>query len=136
MESIHTYLQKYQQNSKELNKERYKEKNFQEDSCINSLMWYGTWTTTKKEKSGIQAQETTFLRKVKGGAKLDRLRNIDTRKKLNISDINGKKKEKSRWKEHVERMHKKRITLNFRFYQCHGRDLSEARSRIFCYFAS
>ena len=90
-----------------------------------------TWITTKKEESRIQAQEMKFLRRVKGCTKLDRIRNTDIRTELNILDINQKIKEnKNKWKEHVERMHEKRIPAKVRFYQCHGgRDIGRPRKR-------
>ena len=47
----------------------------------------GTWVTTKRDMTGLEAAETRFLRNVKGYTRLDKIRSEVIRKQLEISGI-------------------------------------------------
>jgi hypothetical protein len=64
-----------------------------------------TWTDTKKGYSKVQAAEMKFLRRIKGVTRLDRLRNDDIRRELNIFSLNRKIGDNKRqWMDHIDRM--------------------------------
>jgi hypothetical protein len=50
------------------------------------VLTYGSesWVPSQKDNSRMQSTEMKFLRRVKGITKLDRIRNVDVRKKLGI----------------------------------------------------
>jgi hypothetical protein len=56
------------------------------------ILPYGSesWVISKEDKDKVQAAEMGFLRRVKGCARGDRIRNVDIRAKLNIYNINNR----------------------------------------------
>jgi len=93
-----------------------------------SLM-YGSETqvTTKKDMTGLEAVEMSFLRSVTGYTRLDKIRSEVIRKELEISGIQDVRlKYKQNWINHLERMDHTRLpkhTLNYkpRGRRDHGR---------------
>ncbi|XP_063904758.1 uncharacterized protein LOC135123812 [Zophobas morio] len=64
-----------------------------------------SWTVTKKIKSQIQSMEMKFLRRVMGITKMDRIRNVEVRKELDIEPIVNKiERNQLRWYGHLIRM--------------------------------
>ena len=85
---------------------------------------YGSevWVTSKKQEQRIQTQEMKFLRRVKGCTRLDRIRNEDIRRELNVDSLNDLVKDlRKDWKEHVDRMELNRIPSKALRYRCQGK---------------
>lgn len=71
------------------------------------ILTYGceSWVLTKQEKSQIGAIEMKYLRKVRGVTKLDRMRNEDIRRDLEIESIEQFiEKRQLGWWGHIQRM--------------------------------
>jgi hypothetical protein len=97
------------------------------------VLLYGseTWTLKKRDWNRIQAAEMKYLRKVKGCARLDQIRNEDIRNELGISPLSEKIIEyRNKWKAHLLRMEHTRIPLQAYKYQPSGkRDIDRPRRR-------
>ena len=97
------------------------------------MLLYGseTWVESKAEKSRIQAAEMRFLRRVKGCTRLDRFRNDDIRRELDIFSINRKIADNRRnWIDHINRMPDHRIVKQATRYRPRGhRDVGRPRNR-------
>lgn len=88
------------------------------------VLMYGseTWVNKKKYQNAIQSSEMKFLRSVNKCTKLDKIKNEDIRKNLDIFSLNKKiQNNKERWKEHVLRMDENRFPKQALRYQIKGR---------------
>ena len=90
-----------------------------------------TWVTTKWDRTRLEAAEMSFLRSVKGYARLDKIRSEVIRKKLEISwkqDVRSKYKQN--WINHLERMDNTRLPKHALTYKHRGRrDRGRSRKR-------
>ena len=76
-------------------------------SILRPVLIYGheSWTLTSKTRNQIQTAEMKVLRLIKGVTRLDRLRNEDIRRELEVEDILKLiEKGQLRWYGHVKRM--------------------------------
>ncbi|KAJ4447044.1 hypothetical protein ANN_09033 [Periplaneta americana] len=94
---------------------------------------YGSesWTTTKKEESRIQSAEMKFMRYVRRYTKADKIKNETIRSDLNIFSVHDMVEEnKTKWKDHVDRMAENRLPKKIMNYRPIGkRDLGRPRKR-------
>ena len=84
-------------------------------SIYRPVLLYGceTWTLNQQDKSRIQAAEMKYLRRVAGFTKLDRQRNDDIRKSLEVEPINAViEKRQLGWWGHLVRMPNTRLVRN------------------------
>jgi hypothetical protein len=66
----------------------------------------------------IQTAEMRFLRKVKGGTRLNKIRNEDIRAELNVYSINERFTDyRNKWKDHINRMYDHRLPKQIRKYK-------------------
>lgn len=94
---------------------------------------YGSesWTITKKEESRIQSAEMKFMRYVRRCTKADKIKNETIRSDLNIFSVHDMVEEnKTKWKDHVDRMAENRLPKKIMNYRPIGkRDLGRPRKR-------
>ena len=70
----------------------------------------GTWVTTNRDMTCLEAAEKCFLRSVTEYTRLDKIRSEVTRKELEISGIQYMRlKYKENWNNHLERMDNTRL---------------------------
>jgi len=88
-----------------------------------SLLYGGeTWVATKRDMTGLEAEEMRFLRSVTGYTRLDKIRSEVIRKELNISGIQDVRlKYKQNWINHLERMDNTRLPQHALNYKPRGR---------------
>lgn len=68
-----------------------------------------SWVLTERQKSKIQATEMKYLRRVRGVTKMDKMRNVDIRKDLEIQPILDYIEERQlQWWGHLQRMNEER----------------------------
>ena len=94
---------------RELNKET-KMKVF--NAMVVPTLLYGceTWTVQKRQESRLQATEMRFLRRVEGLTKLDRVRNVDIRQRLQQkAAVEAVKTKQRAWKVKVDGMDEGRL---------------------------
>ena len=85
-------------------------------SILRPVLTYGheSWTLTTKTRSQIQAAEMRVLRLIKGVTRLDRLRNEDIRRELEVEDIfKFVERGQLRWYGHVKRMDENRYPKKY-----------------------
>jgi len=90
-----------------------------------------TWVTTKRDMTGLEAAEMSFLRSVTGYTRLDKIRREVIRKELDISGIQDvRHKYKQNWINHLERMDNTRLPKHALNYKPRGRrDCRRPRKR-------
>ena len=70
----------------------------------------GTWTTTKRDESRIQAAEMKFLRGIIGKTRRDKVRNVDIRERTGFPKLQDKiETSKLKWYGHMMRMEEYRV---------------------------
>jgi len=91
----------------------------------------GTWVTTERDMTGLEAAEMRFLRSVTGYTRLDKIRSEDIRQKLEISGIQDVRlKYKQNWINHLERTDNTRLpkyALNYKPRERSDRGLPRKR---------
>ena len=97
------------------------------------VLLYGSefWTLTKKKEKMIETAEMRLLRNIAGYTRLDRKRNEDIRKQLNIFKLTDKIEiYRRKWIEHVQRMPEDRIPKIITNYKPTGkRNVGRPRKR-------
>lgn len=85
----------------------------------------------KKEESRIQSAEMKFMRYVRRCTKADKIKNETIRSDLNIFSVHDMVEEnKTKWKDHVDRMAENRLPKKIMNYRPIGkRDLGRPRKR-------
>ena len=77
-----------------------------------------TWVTTKGDMTCLEAEETHFLRSVKGYTRLDKIRSKVIRKEPELSGTQDvRSKHKQNWINHLKRMDNTRLpkrSLNYK----------------------
>ena len=68
-----------------------------------------TWTLQKRHRSKIQAMERSYLRKVEGVTRLDRVPNEDIRRRLGVEAVLAVADRKKEWRERIEGMSQERL---------------------------
>ena len=94
-------------------------------SILRPIPTYGheSWTLTTKTRSQIQAAEMRVLRLIKGVTRLDRLRNEDIRRELEVEDIlRFVERGQLRWYGHVKRMDENRYPKKYMDWIPEGRN--------------
>lgn len=70
----------------------------------------GTWTTTKRDESRIQAAEMKFLRGIIGKTRRDKIRNVDIRDRIGFPKLQDSiETSKLKWYGHMMRMEEDRV---------------------------
>ena len=85
-------------------------------SILRPILTYGheSWTLTSRTRSQIQAAEMKVLRLIKGVTKLDKIRNENIRRELEVEDIlKFVERGQLRWYGHVKRMEDDRYPKKF-----------------------
>ena len=93
-------------------------------SILRPILTYGheSWTLTTKTRSQLQAAEMKVLRLIKGVTRLDRLRNEDIRRELDMEGIlDFVERGQLRWFGHVKRMEEQRYPRRFLEWRPQGR---------------
>ena len=83
------------------------------NATVMPTLMYGseTWSLSKRQQSKIQATQMNVLRKIEGVSKLDRVRNVDVREKLQQQGVlDMVKSRQETWKIRVEEMRLERTT--------------------------
>ena len=100
---------------------------------VRPTQLYGseTWVTTKRDMTGLEAAEMSFLRSVKGYTRLDKIRREIIRKELEISGIQDvRSKHKQNWINHLARTDNTRLPKHALNYKPRGRrDRGRTRKR-------
>ena len=81
------------------------------NAMVVPTLLYGSesWTPQRRHRSKIQAMEMSYLRKVEGVTRMDRIPNEDIRRRLGIEavlDVSDRKKE---WRKMIEEMLQERL---------------------------
>ena len=93
-------------------------------SILRPILTYGheSWTLTTKTRSQIQAAEMRVLRLIKGVTRLDKLRNEDIRRELEVEEIlKFVERGQLRWYGHVKRMEENRYPKKYLDWTPEGR---------------
>ena len=83
------------------------------NATVMPTFMYGceTWSLAKRQQSKIQATQMNVLRKIEGVSRLDRVRNVDVREKLQQEGVlDMVKSRQEKWKIRVEEMSLERTT--------------------------
>ena len=93
-------------------------------SILRPILTYGyeSWALTSKTRSQLQAAEMRVLRLIKGVTRLDRFRNEDIRRELEIESLQDFiERGQLRWYGHVKRMEDGRHPQKYLEWTPHGR---------------
>ena len=103
------------------------------------ILTYGheSWILTERVRSQVQAAEMRFLRKIEGVTLLDKVRNSNIRKSLNIEPLLLRiERSQLRWFGHVRRMPLERLPKRALLARCNGkRPIGRPRTRWQDYIA-
>ena len=69
------------------------------------------WTLQARHKGQIEAMQMRVLRRIEGGSRLDKVRNVDLRGRLKQDGVlDTLKKRQQNWQQRVEEMSTNRVT--------------------------
>ena len=83
------------------------------NAVVIPTLTYGweAWTLQARHKGRIEAMQMRVLRRIEGGSRLDRVRNVDLRGRLKQEGgLDTVKKRQQNWKQRVEEMSTNRVT--------------------------